>query len=354
MRARRFVRIGTGVAALALLLSACGGGSAGSAGGSASGPAPAPAPSEAAPSVALVVNQSAGDLGPIDDMLRGLERVAQELGATTTFVEALDPATYEAAMRNVADAGADVVVVTFPPMGDALANVAPDYPNVRWVHIFGFDGSLPNVVAIGFATHEAAYLAGLIGGAVSSGDTVGYVGGAAFPQSNANHNAFVRGAAAVREGISGIPTFSNSYEDPAKGLELGSSLYASGVDVIFMDASATNEGIIEAARARGTYAVDFTTQRFEQDADVIAGGVEILWGATLFYFVELALGDGFVSGVASSSLANGGLEVAINERFLAGASPAVAAALEAVRPRLVEALAAIIDGSLVIEFEGDL
>lgn len=354
MRGQRFGRIGLGVAAMALVVSACGGGATEPAATEEAPGAPAEAPAADAPSVALVVNQSSGDLGPIDDMLRGLARVEAELGATTTFVEALDPATYEAAMRNAAEAGADVVVVTFPPMGDALANVAPDYPDVRWVHIFGFDGSLDNVVAIGFATHEAAYLAGMIGGAVSGTDTLGYVGGAAFPQSNANHNAFVSGAASVREGVTGIPTFSDSYEDPAKGLELASSLYSSGVDVIFMDASATNEGIIEAARARGKYAVDFTTQRFEQDADVIAGGVEILWGATLFFFVQQALGDDFVSGVTNSSLANGGLEVTINEGFVAGASPEVAAALEAVRPKLAEALAGILDGSLVIPFEGDL
>lgn len=354
MRRQRFGRIGLGMATVALLASACGGSTAEPAATEETQDTTEEAPAEDAPSVALVVNQSSGDLGPIDDMLRGLDRVEQELGATTSFVEALDPATYEAAMRNAAESGADVVVVTFPPMGDALANVAPDYPDVRWVHIFGFDGSLDNVVAIGFATHEAAYLAGLIGGAVSGTDTVGYVGGAAFPQSNANHNAFVRGAASVREGTTGIPTFSDSYEDPAKGLELASSLYSSGVDVVFMDASATNEGIIEAARASGKYAVDFTTQRFEQDADVIAGGVEILWGATLFYFVEQALGDDFVSGVTSSSLANGGLEVTINEAFVAGAPAEVAAALEAVRPKLAEALAAILDGSLVIPFEGEL
>ena len=43
-------------------------------------PTPAPEPAEA-PSVALVVNQSAGDLGPIDDLVRGLERVEADFGA---------------------------------------------------------------------------------------------------------------------------------------------------------------------------------------------------------------------------------------------------------------------------------
>ncbi len=53
-----------------------------------------PEPAEAL-SVALVANQKAGDLGPIDDLVRGLEMVEADFGADITFIEATDPSTFE-------------------------------------------------------------------------------------------------------------------------------------------------------------------------------------------------------------------------------------------------------------------
>ncbi|MYE97902.1 MAG: BMP family ABC transporter substrate-binding protein, partial [Acidimicrobiaceae bacterium] len=186
--------------------------------------APEPEPAEA-PTVALVVNQSAGDLGPIDDLVRGLERVEADYGADTTFIEATDPSTFETTLRNLANQGTDIIAVTFPPMQDAVVAVAPDFPDARFIHVFGFEGGLDNLVSIGFDYYKGTYLAGILAGALNTTGKVGFVGGVSIPPLNADYNAFVAGSQEQDPGITGEAAFADSFEDPAKGRELGAALY---------------------------------------------------------------------------------------------------------------------------------
>ena len=87
--------------------------------------------------VALVATQAAGDKGPIDGLIAGLEMAAEEFGVETQFLEALDPATYEVTLRNLARTGVDIVVSTFYGMGAASWLVAPDHPDTTFVVIVG-------------------------------------------------------------------------------------------------------------------------------------------------------------------------------------------------------------------------
>ena len=316
-------------------------------------PAPAPEPEEAEPpSVALVANQKAGDLGPIDDLVRGLEMVATDFGADTTFIEATDPSTFETTLRNLANQGTDVIAVTFPPMQDAVVAVAPEFPDTRWIHIFGFEGGLDNLVSVGFDYYKGTYLAGILAGALNTTDKVGFVGGVSIPPLNADYNAFVAAAQSTNPDIGGEAAFADSFEDPAKGREIGAALYDGGVDIIMTDAAATDLGVIQAAEEKGGYVIGGSVNYF--DSPAVIGSVLLYWAEVLHTQVGHALSDDYTPGYVGAGVAEGGVDLAINPEFLENGPPEMVEIINATLDEIDQARSQIKDGSLEVPFDPEL
>ena len=313
--------------------------------------APEPEPAEA-PSVALVANQKAGDLGPIDDLVRGLEMVEADFGADTTFIEATDPSTFETTLRNLANQGTDIIAVTFPPMQDAVVAVAPDFPDTRWIHIFGFEGGVDNLVSVGFDYYKGTYLAGILAGALNTTGKVGFVGGVSIPPLNADYNAFVAAAQAKNPAIAGEAAFADSFEDPAKGRELGAALYDSGVDIIMTDAAATDLGVIQAAEEKGGYVIGGSVNYF--DSPAVIGGVLLYWAELLHAQVGHALGDDYTPGYVGAGVAEGGVDLVVNPEFLENGPAEMVETINSTLAQIDEARSQIKDGSLEVPYDPEL
>ena len=310
-----------------------------------------PEPAEA-PSVALVANQKAGDLGPIDDLVRGLEMVEADFGADITFIEATDPSTFETTLRNLANQGTDIIAVTFPPMQDAVVAVAPDFPDTRWIHIFGFEGGVDNLVSIGFDYYKGTYLAGILAGTLNTTGKVGFVGGVSIPPLNADYNAFVAAAQSKNPDIAGEAAFADSFEDPAKGRELGAALYDGGVDIVMTDAAATDLGVIQAAEEKGGYVIGGSVNYF--DSPAVIGGVLLYWAELLHAQVGHALSEDYTPGYVGAGVAEGGVDLVINPEFLANGPAEMVDIINATLDEIDEARAQIKDGSLEVPFDPEL
>ena len=314
-------------------------------------PEPEPAPDEPL-SVALVANQKAGDLGPIDDLVRGLEMVEADFGADTTFIEATDPSTFETTLRNLANQGTDIIAVTFPPMQDAVTAVAPDFPDTRWIHIFGFEGGVDNLVSVGFDYYKGTYLAGILAGALNTTGTVGFVGGVSIPPLNADYNAFVAAAQTKNPDITGEAAFADSFEDPAKGRELGAALYDGGVDIIMTDAAATDLGVIQAAEEKGGYVIGGSVNYF--DSPAVIGGVLLYWAEVLHTQVGHAVSDDYTPGYVGAGVAEGGVDLVINPEFVENGPAEMVETINATLDEIDEARSQIKDGSLEVPFDPEL
>ena len=314
-------------------------------------PEPAPTPDEPL-TVALVANQRAGDLGPIDDLVRGLEMVEADFGADITFIEATDPSTFETTLRNLANQGTDIIAVTFPPMQEVVTLVAPDFPDTRWIHIFGFEGGIDNLVSIGFDYYKGTYLAGILAGALNTTGKVGFVGGVSIPPLNADYNAFVAAAQTKDAAITGEAAFADSFEDPAKGRELGAALYDGGVDIIMTDAAATDLGVIQAAEEKGGYVIGGSENYFTSPN--VIGSVLLYWAEILYAQVEHALSDDYTPGYVGAGVAEGGVDLVVSPEFLANGPDEMVEIINATLGEVDEARSAIKDGSLEVPFNPEL
>ena len=325
--------------------------------------APAAAPTTAAspdgcvetddpPRLALVVNQSAGDRGPIDDLRAGLDSTECSLGAETTFIEALDPSTFETTFRSLGSQGFDAVALTFLPMGDALAAVAPEFPETRWIHIYGSPLEADNVTTIGFLYHQGMYLAGLLAGALTANDRVGIVIGASFPTTNADVNAYKQAVETQNPDASVEAVFTGSYDDPALGKEAASAVFDNGADIIMMGAAGSDAGIMEASDEKDGYTISGSLHHFDNPR--VIGGVVTDWGKLIVHYFNDALSDDYSAAEVAIDLGAGIFYLDINPLFREQGPSDMVAAIDAVLPSIEEAKEAIISGTLDVPFNPDL
>ena len=86
----------------------------------------------------------------------------------------------EQALRRLAEAGSNPIVMTGFAFGDVLNLVAPDFPDTKFA-IVDMVVDQPNVKSVVFTEHEGSYLVGMMAGLASKTGTVGFIGGMDIP-----------------------------------------------------------------------------------------------------------------------------------------------------------------------------
>jgi len=307
--------------------------------------------------VALVHTQAAGDNGPIDDMIANLRKLADERKFEARTIYASDPATFESILRNLGEAGAEVVITTFFPIVQAVAAMAPQFPKTRFIEIYAnpLPAPLPNVRTIQYDGYYGMYLSGLFAAKVSRSGSLGYIGGTGLPGLNADLNALRAGAASADAAVKVDGAFAGSFEDPAKGQEIAVQMFDSGIDFIQADAAATDTGVIQAANEGPERMVSgvFRSQ-FKLGPKTVIGSVLVEFGASLYQQLTQALDGRFESGHYVSNLNDGVVDFVLSDLFLAQGPAELAAKAKAVWPEIAKAKQAIIDGSLKVPFKTTL
>ena len=94
---------------------------------------------------------------------QGAQRWATETGGTFKELEMQNEAQREQALRQLAEAGANPIVMTGFAFGDALNTVAADYPDTKFA-IIDMVVDQPNVKSVVFTEDQGSYLAGVMAG----------------------------------------------------------------------------------------------------------------------------------------------------------------------------------------------
>jgi basic membrane protein A and related proteins len=208
-----------------------------------------------------------GDKGFNDVCWQGVQRARHDFGLSAQFVQSREQADYVANL-SLAAQNADAVVTLGYLYGDALRQVAPQFPEAHFIHIEG-DINGPNVASFDFKSEEGGFLAGLVAGLFSRTKKVGVVSGMDIPPVVAYVSGFQAGMKTAEkergEVLETIVTSVGSFNDPVKGKSLARALIDRGGDVIFRAAGNSGIGVLEAAKdANATYVV---AEDLDLDAD---------------------------------------------------------------------------------------
>ena len=308
--------------------------------------------------VALVHTQAAGDSGPIDSMMARLNQLSDAQGFETRAIYAQDPATYETVLRTLGDAGAGIVLGTFPVISEAFKAVAPLYPDTRWIQLFGdaADPPIPNFVTVSYDYYLGCYLSGIFAAHVSTSKRIGYIGGISIPPLNADFNALQAGVHAVDPDATVTAAFAGSFQDPAKGYEIASQMFLDGIDYIQTDSAATDGGIIQAANEKaGRMVSALDPAQYALGPASVIGVVGLDFGQSLHNETSAALGAGWQGGRhVPTGLGSGVIDFLLSPLYREQGPQDIVARSADAWPHVEAARAGILDASVAVPFNTEL
>lgn len=256
--------------------------------------------------VALIIAQGGlGDRSYNDSAFAGLTLAAQEFGVEVVPIESSDPVGEgEQLLRTAAEAGFDLVITLEFSHFDPLARVAPDYPDTLF-SIVNIVVDQPNIVSVMFDEHTGSYLAGALAALVTNDAdipntnedaVIGVIGGVQSSGIDVFLDGYLQGACAINPEIDVLVAYSNGFGDPATGRELALAMNEQGADVVYQVAGGTGQGVIEAAKDTGFWAVGV-----DSDQDYLAPGFVL---TSMLKRVDIAVYD-LISRLVSGELEGG-------------------------------------------------
>lgn len=265
----------------------------------------------------------------------GATRWAEETGGTFKELEMQDEAQREQALRRLAEAGSNPVVMTGFAFGDALNKVAPDFPDTKFA-IIDMVVDQPNVKSVVFNEHEGSYLVGMMAGLATKTGTVGFIGGMDIPLIRKFGCGYAQGVLAANPDAKVILNMTGTtpaaWNDPIKGAELAKGQQAQGADVIYAAAGGTGVGVLQAAADLGILSIGVdSNQNHLHPGKVLTSMLKRVDNAVYEAFKE---GENLTPGINVMGLANDGVGYAMDEHNAALVTPEMQAAVDAAAEKI--------------------
>ncbi|NNK93065.1 MAG: BMP family ABC transporter substrate-binding protein [Desulfobacterales bacterium] len=178
-------------------------------------------------------------------------------GVKTSYVEAVAEGPDSGrVILNMARKGYDVVFATSFGYMDPMLKVAKQFPKVVFMHCSGFK-TAENMGNYFGRMYQARYLSGMVAGAMTKSNTLGYAAAFPIPEVIRGINAFTLGAQSVNPDVTVRVVWTKTWYDPATEKEAAKSLLDVGADVIAQHQD--SPGPQEAAQEKGVYSIGYNS-----------------------------------------------------------------------------------------------
>lgn len=178
-------------------------------------------------------------------------------GVTTSYVEAVpEGPDAERVIQNMARKGFDVIFATSFGYMDPMLKVAKQFPDTIFMHCSGFK-TAENMGNYFGRMYQARFLSGMVAGAMTESNIIGYAAAFPIPEVIRGINAFALGAQSVNEDATVRVVWTKTWYDPATEKEAAKSLLDVGADVIAQHQD--SPGPQEAAQEKGVYSIGYNS-----------------------------------------------------------------------------------------------
>jgi basic membrane protein A len=381
---KRFMRVFAALAALTLVLAACGDDGAGDTTTTAGGVATtaggdttttgAEAPTTTAAEL-IGEGRSIGiayDVGGRGDLsFNDLAALAWDDGMATygytgdELTPSANGENREDNLRLLAESGAELIIANGFAFAQNVWRVGTEYPEVMIAITDDCPQDdtftvveMPNVRCMLSAEEQGSFLMGVAAALKSKTGTVAFIGGVQVPLILKFQAGFEAGAKAANPDIeilpavylTQVPDFTG-FNDPVKGKEAALALYGQGADVIYHASGGSGLGLFEAAAELSTddsflWAIGVDSDQYNQVADKpelqahiltsMLKRVDVAVAKTITDFLE----GNFTPGAVRLGIAEGGIGYATSGGFV-----------DDIAAQLDEYSAQIVDGTIVVPTE---
>ena len=294
--------------------------------------------------LALVVAGNFGDRSFYDSSNAGATKLEAE-GVTVKRIECGNEKHTEQ-IYNAADA-ADIVVLVGWEFYDVEA-VATEYPDTKFIWIDNATSEpVANILNITYAQNEGSFLAGYVAAKLSESGVIGAMGGQDQDTINDFIVGYKQGALYANPEVKVEVIYSNDYDDPAIGKECALTLHEKGADVVFQIASKCGDGVFEAAKEAGFYAIGVDSDQKYIAPEVIICSMRKEVGDSIYFAVKEYMEKGEDCGLFgttwTANMATGYVGLAYGE---AGSVQQVSNEIKA---EVEDLMRKIIAGEIVVE-----
>jgi basic membrane protein A len=313
------------------------------------------------------------DTGGIDDgsfnttQWNGVLRAQEELGIEAQFIQSDEASQYEPNLTEFASQGYDLVIAAGFLLGGAVANVAAQYPDVKFSivdyaypdafgvpeGVVGHAECIPNVQGQVFKTDQAAFLAGYLAAGMTKTGKIGYFGGMQLPtvtifgvgfQKGMDYYNEVHGAAVEligwdNEAASGL--FTGDFADLTKGKDSTESLFDEGADIFIPVGGLIGSPGFDVARERGGYGIwvdvdGYNMPQLESARDVLLTSVMKNMDNSVYDVIQAAMEGNFDGcGVYIGDMVNGGVGIAPYHDLESAVPAELAAEVEDLKAQII-------------------
>ena len=159
-------------------------------------------------------------------------------------------------LKTLASRGYNLIYTTSFSYMQQTAQVAKQFPNVIFENCSGYLTS-HNMGDYFGRIYQSEFLTGLVAGAVTKSEKIGYVAAFPTPEVIRGINAFTLGVRMVKPRATVHVVWVNSWYDPPTEKEAALSLINAGCDVIKSETDSAAP--IQAAEQKGVYAIGYNT-----------------------------------------------------------------------------------------------
>ncbi|MFU8772720.1 MAG: BMP family ABC transporter substrate-binding protein [Anaerolineales bacterium] len=245
--------------------------------------------------VAFVYVAPIGDLGWTWAHEQGRLAVEREFGnrVETSYIENVEEGPdSERVIRDYAESGYDLIITTSFGYMDPTIEVASEFPEKWFVHISGYK-TADNVSTVFGRIYQPRYLSGLVAGAATESNIIGYVAAFPIPEVIRGINAFALGVREVNPDAEVRVVWTNTWYGPPEEKEAATALLAVGADVIAQHQDTTEPQ--KAAADAGHLSISYNSPMLDIVGDSVLTGPVWDWGIKYIDIVNRILAGTYTS-----------------------------------------------------------
>ena len=269
----------------------------------------------------------------------GVKATEEKLGITLIEVNGMenDPIATEMLLRDAAQ-NSDLVLTAGYQMGDVLARVAPEFPDVKFA-IFDVILDIANVASVNYKSNEGSFLVGAIAALKTKSGKIGYIGGVDVPLLREFEAGYVAGIQAINPdteiSVEYISESVAGFGQPDKAKELALAQYENGIDVIYVAAGGSGQGVLEAAQEQQKFIIWVDSNGNHLAPGIVLTSMTKEISASVQRIIRETTNGNFMAGVRYFGLEDGGVSYAVDEHNQSLLSDDIITTVESLKAKII-------------------
>ncbi len=269
----------------------------------------------------------------------GVRAAETGLGISLTEVSGVeDDATVSEMLLRGAAQNSDLVLTAGYQMGEPLAMIAPEFPDVQFA-IFDVVLDIPNVASVNYKSNEGSFLVGAIAALKSESGKIGYIGGVDVPLLREFEGGYAAGIQAINPdatiSVEYISEDVTGFGQPEKAKELALAQYERGIDVIYAAAGGSGQGVLEAAQEQQKFIIWVDSNGNHLAPGIVLTSMTKEISTSVEHIIRETVDENFMAGIRYFGLKDGGVSYAVDEHNQSLLSDDMIATVESLKAKII-------------------